>query len=123
MANKITVDVRMTREPEPIGLSAKGVKYLPLKGLVEDTQDGPKWFDAVVFGAMAEVLRPQLKKGMELRLDGDLTVKEFTRKDGGVGTGNSLVVRKVTLEGGKVVDKFTPTAAAVEPSKHEDAPF
>ncbi len=117
MGNKVIVDVKMTREPDPIGESGKGVKYLPLKGLVEDTVDGPKWFDGVVFGALAEQAKPLLKKGMELRLEGDLTVKEYNKKDGGVGTSNNLIVRKLTLEGGKVLDKFTA------PEKKEDAPF
>lgn len=125
MGNTITVDVRLTKEPEAVSISAKNKVYLPVKGLVSDTVDGPKWYDGVVFGPMAQLVKDRLHKGDEIRVEGELTVKEYTKRDGEVGTSNNLIMKKLTLEGGIVLDKFTPATTethAVKPPS-EDAPF
>ncbi len=112
---KSVLDLKVTAEPKP-GVGKTGTKYLQLK-MVEDTQDGAKWYDGVVFGPFSELVAKKVGKGDEVRIEGTITVKEYTKRDGGVGTNNSLIVDKVTLVGGETIDKFASEA------KKEAPPF
>lgn len=99
-----TEDLKVAKDPELL-TSKNNKTYLKLT-LVADTEDGAKWYDAVAFGGFAETLKKTITKGMDLRVYGDFTIKEYTKRDGSVGTGNNVIINKVTLEGGKTVDKF-----------------
>ncbi len=109
------VDCKVAKEPE-LKVSAKGLDYIKLT-LVEDTEDGAKWHNGVAFGTFAKSLGSKLKKGMDVRVFGKFSVKEYNKKDGGVGTSNEVMISKVILEGGAQVDKFG------DAPKTEPAPF
>jgi single-stranded DNA-binding protein len=95
--------------------------------LVEDTTDGAKWYDAVAFGTLAKLVTAKLTKGMEVKVVGSLTIKEYQKKDGGgTGTSNNLALKKLILEGGVELDKFTKVPAESDKQVEADsgkAPF
>lgn len=123
MAKNEVVVVRVTKDPvlstsKATTKNPKGLQMLKMS-LVEDTVDGPKWYDGVVFGSLADVLAPILKKGMDFKAVGPIQMKEYLNKQGQTKTQLSLIVNKAILEGGLEYDKFSKVAEA----KKEDAPF
>lgn len=127
MAKNEVVVVKVTKDPvlstsKATVKNPNGLKFLKLN-LVEDTQDGSKWYDGVAFGSLAEVLATKLVKGTEFKAIGPVQMKEYTHKTTGeVKTSLSLIVNKAILEGGLEFDKFTKAPAVAE-AKKEEAPF
>lgn len=110
--NIVVVTARVAKVPT-IAKSGKGVDYAKFT-LVEDTADGPRWYDAVAFGGFARLVYSKMNKGSEAKFVGPLTLKEYQKRDGGVGTSNNLIINKVVLEGGVELDKFSKAPETVE---------
>lgn len=93
--------------------------------LVEDTPDGPKWYDAVAFGPFSKLVYSKLSKGSEAKFVGPVTVNEYEKKDGGIGTSLKVVINKVVLEGGLEIDKFSkaPDTVAAKTEEKTEEPF
>lgn len=98
--------------------SAKGTPYCRFKGVHEG--DEKVWFSAVAFGPVAKGLHSLVKKGTKLKVTGNVSQKEYKKKDDTVGLENKLVIQsaKVATSKGVVeVDDF------YEPPKTEGSPF
>lgn len=125
MAKNEVVVVRVAKDPvlstsKATTKNPNGLQMLKMS-LVEDTVDGPKWYDGVVFGPLADVLAPVLKKGTDFKAVGPVQMKEYLNKAGQTKTQLSLIVNKAILEGGVEYDKFSRPTKVEE--KKPDAPF
>ena len=59
------------------------------------------WIDCSLWGPKADALHQYLLKGKHVLISGELTTKEFKRKDGTLGTGFSLTVDRIEFIGSK----------------------
>lgn len=60
-----------------------------------------QWADCQIWGPRAEALANFIKKGDKLTVSGELTLEEFTRRDGTPGSKLSLDVKEVELDGSR----------------------
>lgn len=59
------------------------------------------WIDCSLWGPKADALHQYLLKGKLVLISGELTTKEYKRKDGSLGTGFSLTVDRIEFIGSK----------------------
>jgi len=59
------------------------------------------WIDCALWGKQAERLAPHLLKGANVMLIGELSTKEFQKRDGAQGFGLTLRVDKLEFAGAK----------------------
>ena len=59
------------------------------------------WIDCSLWGPKADALHQYLLKGKLVLISGELTTKEYKRKDGSLGTGFSLTVDRIEFIGAK----------------------
>ena len=59
------------------------------------------WIDCSLWGPKADALHQYLLKGKLVLISGELTTKEYKRKDGTLGTGFSLTVDRIEFIGAK----------------------
>lgn len=58
------------------------------------------WYSCTIWGKRAETLGQYIEKGSKLAVSGDLTVREYTTKDGDPGFSLDIRVNTVTFCGG-----------------------
>ena len=56
------------------------------------------FFDAVMFGKMADSLSPYLKKGVAITLSGELRQQRFTTRDGRNASRDEIIVGSIKLQ-------------------------
>ncbi len=115
--NRITIVGNLGRDPE--------VRYLPSGETVADfsvatterrrsadgsTQETTTWFRVSAFGRLSEVAHQYLRKGGYVYVDGALTQREYTDRDG--HPRQSLDVRAREL---RMLDRRDESAAGVAP--------
>lgn len=68
-----------------------------------NTQTSTDWHRAVIFqnGLVTKVVKPYLKKGSKVCIAGSNRTTEYTDKDGTKRYSTEIVVREITLLGGK----------------------
>ena len=59
------------------------------------------WIDCSLWGPKADALHQYLLRGKPVLISGELTTKEYKRKDGTQGTGFSLTVDRIEFIGSK----------------------
>ncbi|MCB9229200.1 MAG: single-stranded DNA-binding protein [Deltaproteobacteria bacterium] len=59
------------------------------------------WIDCSLWGPKADALHQYLMKGKHVLISGELTTKEFKRKDGTLSTGFSLTVDRIEFIGSR----------------------
>lgn len=59
------------------------------------------WIDCSLWGPKADALHQYLNKSKLVLISGELTTKEYKRKDGSLGTGFSLTVDRIEFIGAK----------------------
>ena len=59
------------------------------------------WIDCSLWGPKADALHQYLSKGKQVLISGELTTKEYKRKDGSLGNGFSLTVDRIKFIGAK----------------------
>jgi single-strand DNA-binding protein len=116
--NKVTLVGHLGRDPES--------KYLPSGDAVtsfsiatsERKKDGTEtttWFNVSAFGKLAETCNQYLRKGSYVYIEGRLTLREYTGKDGTPRT--SLDVRASEM---KMIGPKTDPPPAGEQSQEND---
>ncbi|QCO16930.1 single-stranded DNA-binding protein (plasmid) [Azospirillum brasilense] len=60
-----------------------------------------QWVDCSVWGRRAEALAPHLTKGKAVVISGEVTLREFEKRDGTRGAGLSVRVNEIDFTGGR----------------------
>ncbi|MBK3731503.1 single-stranded DNA-binding protein, partial [Azospirillum brasilense] len=60
-----------------------------------------QWVDCSVWGRRAEALAPHLTKGKAVVISGEVTLREFEKRDGTRGAGLSVRVAEIDFTGGR----------------------
>lgn len=60
-----------------------------------------QWVECSLWGRRAEALAPHLTKGKQVVVSGELTLREFEKRDGTRGSGLSVRVNDLDLVGGR----------------------
>lgn len=113
--NKQTIIGRVTKDHE-LKKGGTGTKYLKLSVASDGDNGETKWYNVTLFKTLAENFMAHTggKKGIECKFLGRNTMREYTRTGGGTGVSNDFIADAVYLEGGVVLDKFTPVANGPE---------
>jgi single-strand DNA-binding protein len=100
--NRITFTGRLAAEPETRAVSSGSVLNFRV---ASDVGFGDKkstnWFACAVFGKRAESLAAHLKKGQEVTIFGQLTLREYTNRDGVKQISPDVFVDDIQMHGGK----------------------
>jgi len=59
-----------------------------------------QWVDCSIWGRRAEALAPHLTKGKQVVVSGEVTIREFEKRDGTRGAGLSVRVNEIDFTGG-----------------------
>jgi single-strand DNA-binding protein len=59
-----------------------------------------QWVDCSIWGRRAEALAPHLTKGKQVVVSGEVTLREYEKRDGTRGAGLSVRVAEIDLVGG-----------------------
>lgn len=59
-----------------------------------------QWVDCSIWGRRAEALAPHLTKGKQVVVSGEVTLREFEKRDGTRGAGLAVRVAEIDLVGG-----------------------
>jgi single-strand DNA-binding protein len=59
-----------------------------------------QWVDCSIWGRRAEALAPHLTKGKSVVVSGEVTIREFEKRDGTRGAGLSVRVAEIDFTGG-----------------------
>lgn len=139
--NKITIIGHLGRDPE--------MRYLPSGDPVTSfsvatderwrTQDGQQqerttWFNVSAFGKLAETCSQFLHKGSYVYLEGTLSQREYTGRDGALRTSLDVRAREMRMldrrgEGGEIGEEMGAPAATGSPAppgedaNMDDIPF
>ncbi|ALJ37183.1 single-stranded DNA-binding protein [Azospirillum brasilense] len=60
-----------------------------------------QWVDCSIWGRRAEALAPHLTKGKAVVISGEVTIREFEKRDGTRGAGLSVRVAEIDFTGGR----------------------
>lgn len=66
------------------------------------------WFACAIFGKRADSLAAYLKKGQEVTVFGQLTLREWTNKDGAKQISPDVFVEDIQMHGGKCQQAAAP---------------
>lgn len=101
--NKITATGRIAADAE--------VRYTPAGDAIanfrvaSDVGFGDKkvtnWFSCTIFGKRGEALAPHLSKGTQVTIFGQLTLREWTNKEGAKQISPDIRIDEIELQGGK----------------------
>ncbi|MCW2243206.1 single-stranded DNA-binding protein [Azospirillum canadense] len=59
-----------------------------------------QWVDCSIWGRRAEALAPHLTKGKQVVVSGEVTIREYEKRDGTRGAGLSVRVNEIDFTGG-----------------------
>lgn len=121
--NKITATGRIVADAE-LRFTPGGDPIANFR-LASDVGFGDKkttnWFNCQIWGKRGEALAPHLTKGQQVTVFGQLTLREWTNKEGVKALSPDIRIDEIDLQGGKQSSGAAPSrAAADEPS---DVPF
>lgn len=101
--NKLSATGRVVADAE--------VKFIPSGDaicnfrLASDVGFGDKkttnWFSCQIWGKRGEALAPHLLKGQQVTVFGQLTLREWTNKEGGKAISPDIRIDEIELQGGK----------------------
>jgi single-strand DNA-binding protein len=69
------------------------------------------WFSCQIWGKRGEALAPHLTKGQQVTVFGQLTLREWTNKDGVKALSPDIRIDEIELQGGKQSSAQAPGAA------------
>lgn len=100
--NVFTFSGRLAADAE-LRTTASGEKALGFR-TANDVGFGDRkstnWIDCTVWGKRAEALAPHLTKGKQVLITGEVTLREFEKRDGTRGASMSVRVAEIDLVGG-----------------------
>lgn len=137
MSNSISFTGRLGQDPE---LKQAGQNDVLEFNVGNSVGWGEKkvtnWFKCSVWGNRAVSLNQNLTKGKEVFVTGQLTLREYTKRDGTKGTSAEVKVAEVEFIGGKKEEggggggayessapRSAPRQAAQTPETSDDLPF
>lgn len=110
--NSITFDGRVVADAE-LRYTPSGEPVLSVR-VASDIGFGDKkttnWFSCQVWGKRGEALQQYLTKGQQVTVYGQLTLREWTDKEGIKRTSPDVRVNELSLQGGKREDSGEPPA-------------
>lgn len=90
-------------EPQ-LAYTAKGTPVinisLAVNKLMGEGKKVTSWYKVVVFGKYAEVLQPMIKKGTQMYVEGELSIRQWEDKNGNKKESTEINAEKVSLVGG-----------------------
>jgi single-strand DNA-binding protein len=69
-----------------------------------------QWIDCALWGKRAEALAPHLTRGKSVVISGEVTLREYEKRDGTRGAGLSVRVSEIDLAGGERRDSDASAA-------------
>ncbi|MCL6262137.1 single-stranded DNA-binding protein [Craterilacuibacter sp. RT1T] len=116
--NSITLDGRVAADSE-LKYTQSGDAALSFR-VASDIGFGEKkttnWFYCQLWGKRAEALQPYLAKGQQVTVYGQLTLREWTDRDGAKRLSPDVRVNEVSLQGGKREEEQAPPASRQAPT-------
>lgn len=110
MLNRITIKGRLTKDPEKrVTTSGKSVANFRIANDI--TKDQSIFIDCTVFGECADFVCRSFKKGSAIIVDGKLTQRSYTTKDGNKVTSTEILVNEVDFADGKAQTEQTQAPA------------
>jgi single-strand DNA-binding protein len=111
--NRITFTGRLAADPET-RFTPNGGEVLNFR-VASDVGFGDKkstnWFAVAVFGKRATSLAPHLKKGQEVTIFGQLTLREYQNRDGVKQISPDVFLDDIQMHGGKGQQQAAPATA------------
>ncbi len=98
--NKVTIIGNLGRDPETRALPSGDTVTSFSVATSERRRDGSDittWFSASAFGKLGETCQTYLRKGSSCYLEGSLTAREYTDRDGKTRTSLDVRVREMRL--------------------------
>lgn len=121
--NRITFTGRLAADAE-LRFAASGSAVLNFRA-ASDVGFGDKkstnWFACAIFGKRAESLAPHLKKGQEVTIFGQLTLREYQNRDGIKQISPDVFVDDIQMHGGR--QQGAQAAASIGDSDDDAIPF
>lgn len=123
MVNRVVLVGRLTKDPE-LKKSSSDTSYAIFSIAVDnrmkdsDGTRGTLFLNCRVFGAQAENMFKQTRKGSKIAVDGSLNQRNFERKDGTKGKDIEVIVDNVTF----LDPKSNEDNSSVDEPKFDDAP-
>ena len=96
LAGRLGRDAELRSTPSGKSVANFSVAVDVRRGQEKTTQ----WIDCAIWEKRAEALAPYLKKGTAVAVSGDLSVRQYDKRDGGHGVAVECAVRELTLLGG-----------------------
>jgi single-strand DNA-binding protein len=84
---------------------------------------GTIWWSCSLYGKRAESLSQYLTKGQAVTVNGTVTEREWTDKDGVIRKSTDIRVNDIALQGGKKEAAAPKPERFVEPIEESDLPF
>jgi single-strand DNA-binding protein len=101
--NRITFTGRLAADAElrhaPTGTAVLNFRVASDVGFGD--KKSTNWFACAIFNKRAESLAPHLKKGQEVTIFGQLTLREYTNRDGVKQISPDVFVDDIQMHGGK----------------------
>lgn len=108
--NRITFTGRLAADSElkytPSGTAVLNFRTASDVGFGE--KKSTNWFACAIFNKRAESLAPHLKKGQEVTIFGQLTLREFQNRDGAKQISPDVFVDDIQMHGGRTQQNHTP---------------
>jgi single-strand DNA-binding protein len=92
-------DPEMTYTSEGMALSRFSLAVSKKEG--KEGKERTTWFNCTAFRGLAETINQYVSKGAPLFVQGELSIREYTSKDGAVRTSIDVLVDKMQLIGSK----------------------
>ena len=128
--NKVILIGRLGRDPEmrytPGGKAVTNFTMATSESWKDDSgekQEHTEWHRIVIWGKMAELADKHLSKGSQVYIEGKISTKEWTDKEGVKRYTTEIVASHMTFLGEKGEGKSHEAPADDNPGGYDDIPF
>lgn len=124
MLNRITIKGRLTKDPEKrVTTSGKSVANFRIANDI--SKDQSIFIDCAVFGECADFVCRSFKKGSAIIVDGKLTQRKYSNKEGQQVTSTEILVNEVDFADGKTQMEQTtaPKRSTTPEENHQDQAY
>jgi single-strand DNA-binding protein len=130
MSNNISFVGRLSKDPELKQVGQNDVLELNVANNIGfGDRKSTNWFRCAIWGKRAVSLQEHLTKGQEVFITGQLTLREYTNRDGVKAISAEIKVGEIEFIGGKkegggsAPAQSRPAPAQSRPETDEDLPF
>ena len=128
--NKVILIGRLGKDPEmrytPGGKAVTNFTMATSESWKDDSgekQEHTEWHRIVIWGKMAELADKHLSKGSQVYIEGKISTKEWTDKEGVKRYTTEIVASHMTFLGEKGEGKSHEAPADDNPGGYDDIPF